>query len=331
MRSYLDSQEKIIKELGSNIELGLNDQDVLDSRNLYGENSFSQEKPISIFIKIKEALLEPMIFILIIAAIITISVNVFKLFNGQDAEFVESIGILIAIALSTTITIVMEGRSKKAFEALNKIKENIAIKTYRNGVITLIAQKDLVVGDIVSVETGDKIPVDARLLESINLQVDESSLTGESNPVNKKSNLMIKNAHTPLAERFNMIYGGTFITAGIGKAIVTQVGDSTEFGKIADELKKQDKTTTPLQEKLSKLGKAISILGIGLAIFIFLIQVIKLYLIGNINFDTISETFITSIVLIVAAVPEGLPKIVAESQAINIMKWLKKMLWLKIL
>ncbi|MDD2370567.1 MAG: calcium-translocating P-type ATPase, PMCA-type [Firmicutes bacterium] len=324
MNSYLDSQEKIIKELGSNPELGLNEQDVLESRSLYGENSFSKEKPLSLFIRIKKALLEPMIFILIIAAIITISVNIFKLFNGQHAEFVESIGILIAITLSTSITIIMEGRSKKAFEALNKIKENIAIKTYRNGVITLVAQKDLVVGDIILIETGDKIPVDARLLESINLQVDESSLTGESDPVDKKSDLIIENEHTPLAERYNMIYGGTFISAGMGKAIVTQVGDSTEFGKIADELKKQDKTTTPLQEKLSKLGKAISVIGIGLATFIFLIQLIKLYLVGNINFDTISETFITSIVLIVAAVPEGLPTIVAASLAINIMKMAKE-------
>ncbi len=324
MNSYLDSQEKIVRELGSNIEKGLKDHEVIESRNIYGENAFSKEKPISLLKRIIEALREPMIFILVIAAIVTISVNIFKLFNGQHAEFVESIGILIAIALSTTITIGMEGKSKKAFEALNKIKENIAIKTYRNGVITLVAQKDLVVGDIILVETGDKIPVDARLLESTNLQVDESSLTGESNSVNKNSKLKIKNMHTPLAERYNMLYGGTFITAGIGKAIVTQVGDDTEFGKIADELKRQDKTTTPLQEKLAKLGKAISILGIGLATFIFIIQLLKLYLSSNINFDTVSETFITSIVLIVAAVPEGLPTIVAASLAINIMKMAKE-------
>lgn len=324
MNSYLDSKEKIIQELGSNQELGLSDQDVIESRNLYGENAFSQEKPISLFKRIIEALKEPMIFILIIAAIITIGVNVFKVFNGQHAEFVESVGIIIAISLSTTITIVMEGRSKKAFEALNKIKENIAIKTLRNGAITLVPQKELVVGDIIQIETGDKIPVDARLLESVDLQVDESSLTGESLAVNKNSKIKIKNEQTPLAERFNMVYGGTFITAGNGTAIVTQVGDSTEFGKIADELKKQDKSTMPLQEKLAKLGKAISVLGIGLAMFIFLIQLIRLYLENNITFDTVSETFITSIVLIVAAVPEGLPTIVAASLAINIMKMAKE-------
>jgi P-type Ca2+ transporter type 2C len=324
MNSYLDNIEKIIKELGSSKENGLNDQDVIESRNIYGENSFSQEKPISLFKRIIEALKEPMIFILIIAAIITIGVNIFKVVNGQHAEFVESVGIIIAISLSTTITIVMEGRSKKAFEALNKIKENIAIKTLRNGAITLVPQKDLVVGDIIQIETGDKIPVDARLIESVDLQVDESSLTGESLAVNKNSKIKIKNEQTPLAERFNMVYGGTFITAGNGTAIVTQVGDTTEFGKIADELKKQDKSTMPLQEKLAKLGKAISVIGIALAAFIFLIQLIRLYLENNITFDTVSETFITSIVLIVAAVPEGLPTIVAASLAINIMKMAKE-------
>lgn len=324
MNSFLDSKEKIIQELGSNREAGLTDAEVLESRNLYGENAFSKEVPKSLVKRILEALMEPMIFILIIAAVITIGVNIFKVINGEEAEFVESVGILIAITLSTAITIFMEGRSKKAFEALNKIKENIAIKTIRNGYITLVPQKDLVVGDIISVETGDKIPVDARLLDSIDLQVDESALTGESLAVSKDSEKKLHNEHTPLAERLNMIYGGTYITAGTGKAIVTQVGDSTEFGKIADELKKQDKTSTPLQEKLGKLGKAISILGISLAAFIFIIQFIKLYLSGNINFNTVSETFISSIVLIVAAVPEGLPTIVAASLAINIIKMAKE-------
>lgn len=324
MNNYLDSKEKIIEELGSNIETGLSSEGVLESKALYGENAFSQEKQTPLWKRILEALREPMIFILIIAAAITIGVNVFKILNGQHGEFIESVGILIAISLSTFITLYMEGRSKKAFEALNKMKENIAIKTLRNGQITLIPQKDLVVGDIILVETGDKIPVDARLLFSTDLQADESALTGESLAVSKDSERKIKLENTPLAERFNMIYGGTYITAGSGKAIITQVGDSTEFGKIADELKRQDKTTTPLQEKLTKLGKTISYLGISLATFIFLIQFVKLYLAGTMNFDTVSETFISSIVLIVAAVPEGLPTIVAASLAINIIKMAKE-------
>ena len=324
MKSHLGKIEEIVTNLNSDIEKGLNDSEVIESRNLSGENTFTKEKEKNIFKRILEALMEPMTFILIIAAAITIGVNLFKVFNNQYGEFVEAVGILIAIALSTTITVFMEGRSKKAFEVLNKIKENIAVKAIRNGYITLVPQKELVVGDIIQIETGDKIPVDARLIESIELQVDEASLTGESLPVNKRAKEIIKRENTPLAERFNMIYGGTYITAGSGKAIVTDVGDNTEFGKIAEELKKQDKTSTPLQEKLTKLGKAISIVGISLATFILIIQLIKLYLNNSITFDNVSEAFISSIVLIVAAVPEGLPTIVTASLAINIIKMAKE-------
>ena len=324
MKNYLENIDKVLENLGADKEKGFNDDQVIESRSLYGENSFSKEKEKSLFKRILEALFEPMIFILIIAAAITVGVNIFKIVNGQHGEFVESIGILIAIALSTTITVFMEGRSKKAFEALNKIKENIAVKTIRNGIITLVPQKELVVGDIIQLETGDKIPVDARLIESLELQVDEASLTGESLPVNKDAKKIIKKEDTPLAERFNMVYGGTYITAGNARAVITDVGDNTEFGKIADELKKQDKTLTPLQEKLAKLGKAISIIGISLSVFILIIQIVKLFLGNNINFENVSEAFISSIVLIVAAVPEGLPTIVAASLAINIIKMAKE-------
>ena len=187
----MENIDKVLENLGADKEKGFNDDQVIESRSLYGENSFSKEKEKSLFKRILEALFEPMIFILIIAAAITVGVNIFKIVNGQHGEFVESIGILIAIALSTTITVFMEGRSKKAFEALNKIKENIAVKTIRNGIITLVPQKELVVGDIIQLETGDKIPVDARLIESLELQVDESSLTGESLPVNKDAKKII--------------------------------------------------------------------------------------------------------------------------------------------
>lgn len=324
MKSHFSKIEEIVAELNSDIEKGLSDIEVTESRDINGENIFTKEKGKSIFKMILEALIEPMIFILIIAAVITIGVNLFKVFNNQHAEFVESIGILIAIILSTSITIFMEGKSKKSFEALNSIKENLAVKVVRNGYITLVPQKELVVGDIIHIETGDKIPVDARLIESVGLQVDESSLTGESLPVNKSTKEIIKRENIPLAERLNMIYGGTYITGGSGKAIVTDVGDNTEFGKIAGELKKQDKTYTPLQEKLTKLSKEISFAGIGLATFILIIQLIKLYLNNSITFDNILEAFISSIILIIAIVPEGLPTIIAILLAMNIVKMAKE-------
>ena len=169
------------------------------------------------------------------------------------------------------------------------------------------------------VETGDKIVADGRLLESNDLAVDESALTGESLPVNKDANAVCI-AQTPVAERANMLYSGCFVSAGNGQMLVTGVGNDTEFGQIAQELSSIEKTTTPLQEKLDKLGKQITVLGASAAAIVFAIEVIQFMMRGQLSLDTVSDAFITSIVLIVAAVPEGLPTIVAVSLALNIIK-----------
>lgn len=170
------------------------------------------------------------------------------------------------------------------------------------------------------VATGDMIPADGRVIESLGLRVDESSLTGESLPVKKEAELVYDNPKTPVAERANMLYSGCFITGGSGTMIVTEVGDGTEFGSIARELSKTEKGSTPLQEKMDRLGKLITILGATAAAIVFIIQLIIFASTGTFNLDTVSEAFITSIVLIVAAVPEGLPTIVAVSLSINIIK-----------
>jgi Ca2+-transporting ATPase len=174
------------------------------------------------------------------------------------------------------------------------------------------------------VETGDKISADGRLLESTTLSSDESSLTGESVPVKKSAEFMTSDPKTPVAERFNMLYSGCFITGGSGKMVVTAVGDKTEFGKIAHELSESQKGSTPLQERLAKLGKTITILGTSAAAFIFIVQLVTFYMNNTLKADTVFDAFITSIVLIVAAVPEGLPTIVAVSLALNIIKMSKQ-------
>ena len=166
-------------------------------------------------------------------------------------------------------------------------------------------------GDIVLIETGDKIPADGRLIESTALRADESSLTGESAPVAKDADAVLESEKTPVAERINMLYSGCFITGGSGKMVVTAVGDATEFGKIAQELSSTAKTSTPLQEKMARLGKFIAVLGAAVSLVVFLIQLITFLSSGTASFETISEAFITSIVLIVASVPEGLPTILS--------------------
>ena len=324
MKAFQETTSQTLERLNVDPELGLSKNQIEESRLKHGVNAFTKGKPKSVFKKIWDAATEPMIVMLLVAAAITLGVNFVRYFTGGQTEFIECIGIFAAIFLAVGVTVIMEGRSEKAFEALNQINEDVQVKVKRGGSVTLISQKDLVVGDIMEVATGDMIPADGRVIESLGLRVDESSLTGESLPVKKEAELVYDNPKTPVAERANMLYSGCFITGGGGTMVVTEVGDGTEFGSIARELSKTEKGSTPLQEKMDRLGKLITILGATAAAIVFVIQLIIFASTGTFNLDTVSEAFITSIVLIVAAVPEGLPTIVAVSLSINIIKMAKQ-------
>lgn len=321
--AFMMSREKLLAKTGTDSEKGLNPEQVEKSRSTYGTNSFVRQSHESLAKRIWDASTEPMLVMLIFAAIITLAVNITRYFTGGEYNFLECVGIFAAIALSVVITIITEGKSAKAFEALNKINEDTLIKVIRNGEPQLIAQKEIVVGDIIMIETGDKIVADGRLFSSNDLSVDESALTGESLPVKKDAEFVCQKS-TPVAERANMLYSGCFVSAGNGQMLVTGVGNDTEFGQIAQELSSIEKTTTPLQEKLDKLGKQITVLGASAAAIVFAIEVLQFVMNGQLNLDTVSDAFITSIVLIVAAVPEGLPTIVAVSLALNIIKMSKE-------
>lgn len=321
--AFMMSREELLAKTGTDSEKGLNPGQVEKSRSTYGTNSFVRQSHESLAKRIWDASTEPMLVMLIFAAIITLAVNISRYFTGGEYNFLECVGIFAAIALSVVITIITEGKSAKAFEALNKINEDTLIKVIRNGEPQLITQKEIVVGDIIMIETGDKIVADGRLFSSNDLSVDESALTGESLPVKKDAEFVCQKS-TPVAERANMLYSGCFVSAGNGQMLVTGVGNDTEFGQIAQELSSIEKTTTPLQEKLDKLGKQITVLGAFAAAIVFAIEVLQFVMNGQLNLDTVSDAFITSIVLIVAAVPEGLPTIVAVSLALNIIKMSKE-------
>lgn len=321
--AFVMSREELLAKTGTDSAKGLNPEQVEKSRSTYGTNSFVRQSHESLAKRIWDASTEPMLVMLIFAAIITLAVNISRYFTGGEYNFLECVGIFAAIALSVVITIITEGKSAKAFEALNKINEDTLIKVIRNGEPQLITQKEIVVGDIIMIETGDKIVADGRLFSSNDLSVDESALTGESLPVKKDAEFVCQKS-TPVAERANMLYSGCFVSAGNGQMLVTGVGNDTEFGQIAQELSSIEKTTTPLQEKLDKLGKQITVLGASAAAIVFAIEVLQFVMNGQLNLDTVSDAFITSIVLIVAAVPEGLPTIVAVSLALNIIKMSKE-------
>ena len=324
MEAFNQTPDQAVAAYGSDKTNGLTPEQVKENGEKFGRNEFTKSKRKSLLRRIWEAATEPMLILLFFAWVITIAVNAVSAAQGGHFDVYECIGIFVAIIISVVLTVVMEGRSAKAFDELNKIKEGVEIKVVRGGVVQYVPQQELVVGDIVFLETGNKVAADGRLLESVSLTSDESSLTGESAPVEKNAEAVFDKADVPVAERVNMVYSGCFITGGTGKMVVTDVGDNTQFGLIAREIQVEGTGQTPLQEKMGRLGKAITLIGGVFSGLIFLIQLIHILVSGNITFESISSVFITSIVLMVAAVPEGLPTIVAISLSINIARMAKQ-------
>ena len=322
MNFYSVPNSAVIKTFGSDPKNGLSASDVERNRRKYGKNTLSGKKNRPLLFKIGDSLREPMLLILCFSFVIAFGANIGKFFKSGNADFAECFGILAAIVLSVLITLIMEGSSEKAFNSLNKIYDKTFVTVIRNGENTDILREDVVAGDIIVFGGGDKIIADGRIISADSVYADESALTGESNPLLKSDKQVEED--TPLAERENMLYSGTFITAGSGKMIVTAVGDMTEMGKIAGELKAKKEMDSPLEQKLSHLGKTITAIGIACSALVFIISLIKLILIGGISFESVEDLLISSIILIVAAVPEGLPTIVAVSLALNMIKLAKE-------
>ncbi len=322
MDFYNKTVQDTLSELSSDKNLGIDNERVEKSIKKYGKNVINKAKSKNFFTRLLDAFKEPMLVILLFGFALAFGTELGKFLKTGEGDFAECVGILLAVILSVSITLIMEGSSQKAFNALGRIYDNLSVRVIRNGKTVLIPQTEVVVGDIVILESGDKIVADGRLIESNDLLVDESALTGESLPVNKDYLAVFQNA-TPLAERKNCVYSGTFITAGNAKMVVTAIGNATEIGGIAGELC-IDPQSSPLQTKLAKLGKVITVIGACSALAVFLISIIRLYLSGCLDFSSIQTLFVSCIILIVAAVPEGLPTIVAVSLALNMIKLAKE-------
>ena len=323
MTFYDKSAKEIATMLNSDINFGLDNKAVDENIKKFGLNSLTKKKKNGFFKKLFSALKEPMLIILLFAFAVAFGADFGQYLKTGKADFSECFGILVAIILSVSITLVMERSSKKAFEKLNVMYDNLMVKVIRNGKLCVINQNEVAVGDVILIESGNKIIADGRIIEQTSLFVDESALTGESLAV-AKSEEVIFAEKVPLAERKNCVFSGTFVTSGNAKMIVTAVGDNTEIGCIANELVKDVEDNSPLQIKLAKLGKTITIIGAICASLVFVISTIRVVLSGNFTFNSFQELLISCIVLIVAAVPEGLPTIVAVSLALNMIKLAKQ-------
>ncbi|EHI97859.1 calcium-translocating P-type ATPase, PMCA-type [Clostridium sp. DL-VIII] len=335
MKYFNESIQSVLKDLDVNLESGLEETEVEKRNQTYGKNEFTTREEGSIFEDIKGALLEPMMLILLVAALVSAIIG----------EVYDSIGIVCAVAIGITIGIITEGKSKKAAEALAKMTEDIVVKVLRNSTVVQISKSDLIPGDLVYLETGDMIPADGRFIETIDLKVREDMLTGESDDVKKDAKAIIqmeeikisgnKKAQDPIpAKQVNMGFCGTLIAYGKAMMVVTSIGDNTEMGKIAEELQRQEEET-PLQRKLGDFGKVITQISSVIAAILFIFMVVKMMLSDKLNIDTsgiipfldsidpVKTAFIVCIALIVAAVPEGLPTMINMTLAITMQKMAK--------
>lgn len=337
MKYFNENIESVLKDLDVNAENGLSSSSIKERNEKYGRNEFTHKEEGSILDDIKDALLEPMMIILLVAALVSAIIG----------EYYDAVGIVMAVAIGITIGIITEGKSKKAAEALSKMTEDIVVKVLRDGKVCQISKSELVPGDIVYLETGDMVPADGRFIETVDLKVREDMLTGESDDVKKDAHAVIemeeieakdgsKKIQDPIpAKQVNMGFGGTLVAYGKATMVVTTIGDATEMGKIAQTLQIEDEET-PLQIKLGGLGGTIAKISSAIAAVLFIFMVAKMILSpdgirpdtsGIVPFlnsiDPIKTAFVVCVALIVAAVPEGLPTMINMTLAITMQKMAK--------
>ena len=308
---YSRSKEQVLQELQVDESKGLSSDEVIERQEKFGVNKLTAKKPKSIMVRFLEQFKDVMILILLAAAVISFVVAL----NGHDKmEFFEPLLIVLIVVINAIMGVAQESKARKALDALKKLSAPHA-RVLRNGVEEIIDAALLVPGDIVLLEAGDYVPADARLLESASLKSEESALTGESLPSEKEAEVQVEE-NAPIGDRNNMVYSGCSITYGRGKAIVTGTGMNTEMGKIANLLEQAEDVATPLQQKLSTLGKYLGILAVGICVIIFII--------GFLADLKLVEIFMTSVSLAVSAIPEGLPAIVTIVLSIGVQRMVKK-------
>ena len=321
MKHYLSTPEEVFKETSSS-EKGLTSEQAQKRLEENGKNRLEEGKKKSVIRRLLEQFADPMIIILIVAAAIS---GITAAFEGGFPSDV--IIILFVVILNAILGVVQESKAEKAIEALQEMAAATS-KVERDGKVMQIKSEDLVVGDVIILEAGDAVPADARIIESASLKIEEAALTGESVPVNKFIDIInLKDAEkdVPLGDRKNMMYMGSSVVYGRGRAVVTATGMDTEMGKIAGALAQAQDGQTPLQKKLAQLSKILSFIVIGICAVIFAIGIIRELVTGNqIGLEFLLNTFMIAVSLAVAAIPEGLAAVVTVVLSIGVTNMSKK-------
>ena len=302
-------KEEVVRELKTNIRGGLNEEEVVFRRSKYGKNKLDDKPKESLLVKFLKQFNDFMIIILIIASVVSATVSYFQ---GEN-DYIDSIIIIAIVILNAIMGVVQEAKAEKSIEALKEMTPPRA-KVVREGITKEINAEELVPGDIIILEAGNYVPADCRLLESHNLKIEESSLTGETESILKNADMIAKK-DVALGDRLNMVFMASIVVNGTGKAVVTDIGMNTNVGKIAGMIIEDETPETPIQKKLGQVGKVLGIVCLAICVLIFLIGMIK-------KIDPI-EMFMTSVGLAVAAIPEGLPAIVTIVLSIGVTKMAK--------
>lgn len=304
------SIEEVSKKLNTNPTKGLSSKEVNKRQKLYGKNQLEEKKKKSFLSKFLSQFQDFMIIILLVAA----SISAIMSYMEGTNEYMDAIIIVAIVFFNALMGVIQENKAEKSIDALKKLSSPTT-RVKRDGKITTVSSDTIVPGDLILLEAGNFVPADCRLIHASNLKVEESALTGETEPVLKDSNLLLK-PNIPLGDTTNMAFSTTIVVNGHAEAIVTDIGMHTKVGKIAKMIITNDSPDTPLQKKLSDVGKKLGIVCIMICISIFLIGILK-----NIS---IKEMFMTSIGLAVAAIPEGLPAIVTIMLSIGVTKMARK-------
>ncbi len=310
MEEYKQTIEEVRKVTETDPDTGLSSQEVDERRKKQGLNKFDEVPKESMIKKFFRSLSDFKTIVLLIAAIISF----YTAFATEHGDLFEGLLIIAIVVINSVLSIVQEGNAEKALESLQDMNKQTAT-VIRDGKVTTVESEQLVVGDILVLESGDAISADARLIEASQLRVEESVLTGESEAVEKDAAFVAKEDES-LGDQLNMVFKGCTVVAGRGKAIVTAIGMATEMGKIADLLNENTMQKTPLQVRLNQLGKRISMIALAAAALVFVI--------GELQGEPLLEMFMTSISLAVAAVPETLTVIVTLTLAYGVQKMARK-------
>ena len=323
------SAKQTLEELNVIQEKGLSTEEAGQRISQYGLNKLAEKKKKPLILVFLSNFNDPMIFILIAAALLSVAISIYNsIHNSEPFDFADPVIIMGVCVLNAIIGTVQENKAEKSLEALKKMSSPTCI-VRRDGKLVELKAEELVPGDIVILEEGRTIPADLRLLETINLKTDESSLTGESLPVEKNAEVVFSD-EVGVGDRINMAYMSTPVVYGRGEGVVVLTGMKTETGKIAQLLSESEEETTPLQKQLAKLSKFLGILTIAIVVILFGIQLIDLFKTNSNTplttdgwIDGIVENFMFAISLAVAAVPEGLPAVVTIVLALGVQKMVK--------